>query len=258
FTLKGSSLDLLLPWYDAGADLVFSQHSLHRTDDRSQVNAGLGWRHFTDTAMTGVNLFVDHDLTRYHTRLGVGGEYWRDYLKLSGNGYLGLTGWRDAPELNGDYEARPANGWDLRAEGWLPSWPQLGGKLMVEQYYGDEVALFGKESRQKDPYAVTAGVSYTPFPLLTLSAEQKAGESGRHETQLGLSMTYTPGVSLSAQLDPDAVAARRSLAGSRHDLVERNNSIVLEYRRKEVVKLRLADPVRGLPGEEKGLVASLK
>lgn len=63
----------------------------------------------------------DHDLSRYHSRAGLGAEYWRDYLKLSSNAYIGLTGWRSAPELDNDYEARPANGWDLRAEGWLPA-----------------------------------------------------------------------------------------------------------------------------------------
>ncbi|EPR3746023.1 inverse autotransporter beta domain-containing protein, partial [Escherichia coli] len=74
------------------------------------------------------------------------------------------SNWRSAPELDNDYEARPANGWDLRAEGWLPAWPQLGGKLVYEQYYGDEVALFGKDERQNDPHAITAGLSYTPVP----------------------------------------------------------------------------------------------
>ncbi|PAZ22508.1 inverse autotransporter adhesin-like protein YeeJ, partial [Escherichia coli] len=52
--------------------------------------------------------------------------------------------------------------------------------------------------------------------------------------------------------------SRRSLAGSRHDLVERNNSIVLEYRKKTLVKLRLNDPVKGKPGEAKPVVASLQ
>ncbi len=136
--------------------------------------------------MTGVNLFFDHDLTRYHSRLGLGGEYWRDYLKLGANGYLRLTGWRDAPELDNDYEARPANGWDVRAEGYLPAYPQLGAKLMYEQYYGDEVALFGRDHRQKDPHAFTAGLSYTPVPLVSLSAEQRQGKGARMTPALAL------------------------------------------------------------------------
>lgn len=40
--------------------------------------------------MAGVNTFIDHDLSRSHTRIGVGAEYWRDYLKLSANGYIRL------------------------------------------------------------------------------------------------------------------------------------------------------------------------
>ncbi|QMA56810.1 inverse autotransporter beta domain-containing protein [Escherichia fergusonii] len=258
FTLKGSVLDLLLPWYDTPENIIFTQHSIHRTDDRNQLNTGAGWRHFMPDYMTGVNLFFDHDLTRYHSRLGLGGEYWRDYLKLGANGYLRLTGWRDAPELDNDYEARPANGWDVRAEGYLPAYPQLGAKLMYEQYYGDEVALFGRDHRQKDPHAFTAGLSYTPVPLVSLSAEQRQGKGGENDTRFGLNLSYTPGVSLARQLDPDAVAYRRSLSGSRHDLVERNNNIVLEYRKKELVKLQLNDPVTGKGGEQKALVASLQ
>lgn len=257
-SLKGSQLDLLLPWYDTQDHLLFTQHSIHRTDDRNQLNTGAGWRHFTPADMTGVNLFLDHDLTRYHSRAGVGIEYWRDNLKLGGNAYVGLTGWRSAPELDHDYEARPANGWDVRAEGYLPAYPQLGAKLMYEQYYGDEVALFGKDKRQKDPQAFTAGVSYTPFPLLSLSAEQRQGAQGENDTRFGVSLTWQPGVSLSKQMDPSAVAARRSLAGSRHDLVERNNNIVLEYRKKELIRLSLHDPVTGRPGEQRALVASLQ
>lgn len=110
----------------------------------------------------GHQLLFDHDLSRYHSRAGISAEYWRDYLKLSSNGYLRLTNWRSAPELDNDYEARPANGWDVRAEGWLPARPHLGGKLVYEQYYGDEVALFDKDDRQSNPHAITAGLNYTP------------------------------------------------------------------------------------------------
>ncbi|HHL6732615.1 TPA: inverse autotransporter adhesin IatC [Escherichia coli] len=258
FSLKSSSFEFLHPWYETPDNLVFSQHTLHRTDDRTQTNHGIGWRYFTPSWMSGVNMFIDHDLTRYHTRTGMGVEYWRDYLKLSGNGYLRLSNWRSAPELDNDYEARPANGWDLRAEGWLPAWPQLGGKLVYEQYYGDEVALFGKDERQNDPHAITAGLSYTPVPLISFSAEQRQGKQGENDTRIGMELTLQPGHSLQKQLDPAEVAARRSLVGSRYDLVDRNNNIVLEYRKKELVRLTLTDPLKGKPGEVKSLVSSLQ
>ncbi|EFD8758152.1 inverse autotransporter adhesin-like protein YeeJ [Escherichia coli] len=258
FSLKNSQFDFLHPWYETPDNLFFSQHTLHRTDERTQINNGLGWRHFTPTWMSGINFFFDHDLSRYHSRAGIGAEYWRDYLKLSSNGYLRLTNWRSAPELDNDYEARPANGWDVRAEGWLPAWPHLGGKLVYEQYYGDEVALFDKDDRQSNPHAITAGLNYTPFPLMTFSAEQRQGKQGENDTRFAVDFTWQPGSAMQKQLDPNEVDARRSLAGSRFDLVDRNNNIVLEYRKKELVRLTLTDPVTGKSGEVKSLVSSLQ
>lgn len=258
FSLKNSQFDFLHPWYETPDNLFFSQHTLHRTDERTQINNGLGWRHFTPTWMSGINFFFDHDLSRYHSRAGIGAEYWRDYLKLSSNGYLRLTNWRSAPELDNDYEARPANGWDVRAEGWLPAWPHLGSKLVYEQYYGDEVALFDKDDRQSNPHAITAGLNYTPFPLMTFSAEQRQGKQGENDTRFAVDFTWLPGSAMQKQLDPNEVAARRSLAGSRYDLVDRNNNIVLEYRKKELVRLTLTDPVTGKSGEVKSLVSSLQ
>lgn len=258
FSLKNSQFDFLHPWYETPDNLFFSQHTLHRTDERTQINNGLGWRHFTPTWMSGINFFFDHDLSRYHSHAGIGAEYWRDYLKLSSNGYLRLTNWRSAPELDNDYEARPANGWDVRAEGWLPAWPHLGGKLVYEQYYGDEVALFDKDDRQSNPHAITAGLNYTPFPLMTFSAEQRQGKQGENDTRFAVDFTWLPGSAMQKQLDPNEVAARRSLAGSRYDLVDRNNNIVLEYRKKELVRLTLTDPVTGKSGEVKSLVSSLQ
>ena len=258
FSLKNSQFDFLHPRYETPDNLFFSQHTLHRTDERTQINNGLGWRHFTPTWMSGINFFFDHDLSRYHSRAGIGAEYWRDYLKLSSNGYLRLTNWRSAPELDNDYEARPANGWDVRAEGWLPAWPHLGGKLVYEQYYGDEVALFDKDDRQSNPHAITAGLNYTPFPLMTFSAEQRQGKQGENDTRFAVDFTWQPGSAMQKQLDPNEVVARRSLAGSRYDLVDRNNNIVLEYRKKELVRLTLTDPVTGKSGEVKSLVSSLQ
>ncbi|WP_156124010.1 inverse autotransporter beta domain-containing protein [Enterobacter sp. Bisph1] len=258
FTLKDSALDFLLPWYQTPEWVVFSQQSIHRTDDRTQMNLGAGVRHFGSEWMTGANAFYDYDLTRYHSRAGIGAELWRDYLKLGANGYFRLSDWRSAPELNNDYEARPAHGWDIRAEGWLPAYPQVGGKLAVEKYYGKDVALFGRDKRQENPYAFTAGVNWTPVPLVTLSAEHAAGKSGMDDSRFGLQLNWTPGMSMAQHLNPDAVGERRTLAGSRLDLVERNNNIVLEYRKKELIKMALRERAEGLPGQAFTLVTSLQ
>ncbi|EDW5848462.1 hypothetical protein CHX87_004791 [Salmonella enterica subsp. enterica serovar Minnesota] len=257
FSLKNSAFDLLHPWWETPDNMLFSQGSLHRTDHRSQANLGFGWRHWTTgTAthgplhgdyMTGLNTFLDYDLSRAHARLGVGAEFWRDYLKLGANAYHRLTGWKNSPDLD-DYEERPANGWDLRMEGWLPSYPQLGTKLEYEQYYGNQVALFDTDHLQKDPGALTAGLTWTPFPLMTVSAGRRQGQNSHFETEFGVNFTLNPDLTWQQQTDPAAVAAMRTLAGSRHDFVERNNNIVLEYRKKTVIAIALPERVEGKSG----------
>lgn len=257
FSLKNSSLSLLHPWYDTPENMVFSQTGVHRTDDRTQANLGAGYRHFRGDDMFGANVFLDYDLSRDHARAGFGGEYWRNFLKLSANAYVHISGWKESPDVE-DYDERPANGWDVRAEGYLPSYPQLGAKVMYEQYYGDEVGLFGKDERQKNPHAVTAGVSYTPVPLLILSADEKTGKDGQHDTEIKAELNYHIGEPLSHQLDTDAVAASRSLAGSRYDLIDRNNNIILEYRKQEVIKLHVPSRVTGTPGQVIPLTLDVK
>ncbi len=120
------------------------------------------------------------------------------------------------------------------------------------------MALFDKDDRQSNPHAITAGLNYTPFPLMTFSAEQRQGKQGENDTRFAVDFTWQPGSAMQKQLDPNEVAARRSLAGSRYDLVDRNNNIVLEYRKKELVRLTLTDPVTGKSGEVKSLVSSLQ
>ncbi|RXN69861.1 hypothetical protein D0Z62_17630 [Providencia rettgeri] len=254
--IKNTQLDWLIPWYDQPDLLLFTQHNVHRTDGRLQTNNGVGVRHFTPDSMVGTNAFFDHDLSRYHSRVGFGVEYAQDFLKLSANTYLRTSSWRGASELKNDYNARPANGWDLQAEGFLPSYPHLGGNLKFEQYFGDDVALFGKDKRQKNPLATTIGMSWTPFSLVTLSAEQKIS-GGLSETNAKMEFTWTLGKSLAEHLDPTKVVESRRLLGSRYDFVNRNNNIVLEYQKKTLISLSLPDMVQGKTGDILPIINSL-
>ena len=243
--MKDSSFDFLYPWLDTQDYVLFSQTSLHRTDDRNQTNIGLGIRHFTpDNAMLGANVFYDYDLSRSHSRAGFGVEYWRDYFRLGVNTYFGLSDWKNSRDID-DYLERPANGWDFSAEGWLPAYPQLGASIQFEKYYGKNVGLFGSDNLQENPYAVTGGISYTPVPLIKFSAQHKQGQSNVHDTTFGVEFNYRPGVSLAEQLSSDNVAVMREVQNRRYDFVERNNNIVLEYKKKHALKISLPESVQG-------------
>lgn len=247
FKVNGSEADVLLPIYDNKSTLLFTQLGLRHVDGRNTSNIGLGVRQTVGEWMLGTNAFFDNDFTGENRRMGVGVEAWRDYLKLSANGYLRLTDWHQSRDF-ADYDERPANGYDVRAEGWLPAFPQLGAKVMFEQYRGNEVALFGKDNRQQDPWAFTGGATYTPVPLVTVGAQHRAGKSGQSDSQLSLQMNYRLGESWSKQLDPNLVGASRTLSGTRYDLVERNNTIVLDYRKQESVTLVLPEKSSGKGG----------
>lgn len=247
----GAGLDMLFPLHDSGTGLIFSQFGARRTNllqesYRTTVNLGLGYRHFGDGYMVGGNAFLDQDVSRGHRRLGLGGEWWADYLKLSMNGYFRLSDWKRSPDAR-DYQERPASGWDIRTEGYLPQYPQLGGKLMFEKYYGEEVGLFGASNRQRNPSAWTLGVSYTPAPLVTLGLDHRMGQGGQSDTSFKLGLKYALGVPLAKQLQPGEVARSRKLAGMRMDLVERNNEIVLEYKKNDPMTIQLPAAASGYP-----------
>lgn len=239
--LSRSSASLLTPLHDGEDNLLFSQLGVHDQDGRTIGNFGVGqrWDVVEDSWLLGYNAFFDHDFSRHHSRLGLGAEAWTDYLKLGANYYHPLSDWRDSKDAEDRLE-RAAEGFDIRTQAYLPAYPQLGASAVYEQYFGDEVALFGKDNLQRDPHAITLGVDYTPFPLATLKASHKQGQDGNQESRFDLTLNVQLGTALSKQLDPDNVAAMRSLMGSRYDLVDRNYDIVLEYKDKQTLGVDLA------------------
>ncbi|WP_286140693.1 inverse autotransporter beta domain-containing protein [Escherichia sp. ESNIH1] len=228
-----SSLDFLLPLYDNQQQLLFTQLGYRAPDGRNTGNFGLGVRVFNlENWMFGGNVFFDDDFTGKNRRVGAGAEAWTDFLKLGFNTYAGTTDWHSSRDY-ADYNEKPADGFDIRADGYLPAYPQLGGKLMYEKYYGDDVALFDKDTLQDNPSAVTVGLNYTPVPLVTAGVDYRRGQDSVDETEFSLNFRYALGQPWGAQISPDQVAVRRSLAGSRYDLVDRNNEIVLQYKKKQ-------------------------
>lgn len=252
--VKSGSLDVLMPLYDTKNDLLFTQLGFRRSnqfseDYRNTVNIGAGYRHTTDNRwILGANSFYDRDLTGKNDRLGLGLEAMTDYLKVSGNSYIRLSDWKQSPDMD-YFQERPANGWDLRTEAYLPQYPQLGGKLMYEQYYGEEVGLFGASNRQKDPSATTVGLSYTPIPLISLSTDYRQGENGLSETSFKIGFNLQLGVPLKKQLSADELRASRLIEHSRYDLVDRRNDIVLDFKENEKGSIALPIQLKGSANE---------
>ncbi|MDE1483614.1 inverse autotransporter beta domain-containing protein [Xenorhabdus bovienii] len=257
-TLENSALDILFPVYDNKADwLLFSQVGYRNKDSRNTLNFGVGGRYFQNNWMYGLNTFFDHDFTGKNRRLGLGGEIWGDYLKLSANAYYRLSDWQHSRDHK-DYYERPANGYDINGEFFLPAYPNLGAKLTYEQYFGDNVTLFNRDTKQKNPSLAKLGLTYTPIPLVTMGVDYKQGGSGHTETQFLANLNYRLGVPLSVQLSPDNVASMRTLAGSRYDLVERNYNIVLDHKKKQSAQLFLDNQIVGYSHElREGITANI-
>ncbi|MEM8312108.1 invasin domain 3-containing protein, partial [Morganella morganii] len=243
---KTGDADVLVPLVDNPNSLLFTQVGLRANEERTTTNLGLGYRQYEDGWMWGVNSFYDYDITGSNSRVGVGGELWADYLKFAANGYFRVTDWHQSKlhEMR-DYDERPANGFDIRAEGYLPDYPQLGAFAKYEQYFGDGISLASTTSSgelKSNPSVSTIGLSYTPFPLITFKGQTSRGDS--NDSQVGMELSYRFGVPLSQQLDTDNVDLMRNLAGNRYDFVDRNYNIVMQYRKQELLRIALPPTLR--------------
>lgn len=243
--------DVLLPVAESNDSLLFTQLGMRRTDDRNTLNLGVGYRQYIDDWMYGVNTFYDYDYTGKNSRLGIGSEIWKDYLKFAANGYFALTDWHQSRFSDmRDYDERPANGFDIRANAWLPSFPQIGASLKYEQYFGKGVDLAGNmniDDLKKNPRALTMGIDYTPIPLVTLKGEHSVGD--KNETSVGVDFNYRFGIPWEQQISTESVGMLRSLMGSMREFVDRNYNIVMQYRKQVLLSISLPKNVRAQAAE---------
>ncbi|ECG8633870.1 invasin, partial [Salmonella enterica subsp. salamae] len=238
-SLDENSIDTLIPIYNTEDNTFFTQFGIRNKNDRNVFNIGGGVRAIWDDWLLGINSFYDHDLTGDNRRIGFGVEAWGNYIQFSANNYFRLNDWQQSRDFS-DYNERPANGFDIRANAWLPSFPQLGGKLIYEQYFGNQVALLDKNNLQGNPYSFTAGLNYTPFPLLTLGVDQRFGKGGNNDTQLSLQLTYRLGSSWESQINPSSVSGIRQMSENRYNLVERNNNFIFDYKKQDLISITLS------------------
>lgn len=256
--------DVLLPFWDAPRHTLFTQIGARGMDvsggeeDGSQRwigNFGLGHRWFplassmedAGNLMLGWNIFFDNDFSRSHQRGGAGVEAQYDWFHLAANYYAPLSDWKDSRDFDGTFiEERPARGWDARARAYLPFYRNVALTGAFSQWYGDHVAMYGSvDDLEKDPRVWSYGVEYTPIPLLSAFARQRSTERGKTDTEFGLQFTWHFGMPWEEQTSHAKVAELRTVSGSRHEFVDRENRIILEYRAKNSGRIEYLGPVPG-------------
>jgi adhesin/invasin len=179
----------------------------------------------------GYNVFLDQDFSRGHLRGGLGLELWYDWLRMAGNYYKPLSAWRPSEDFDSRYiQERPAEGFDVRLTGYVPFYRHLALNAAMERWRGEYVGALGHSERlYSDPTVLSGGAAWTPVPMVTVSGEARSSKS-HTEGRFGLTLNYFFGVPIEEQLSPGRVAELTSVDNSRHDFVQRQNEIILEYR----------------------------
>jgi hypothetical protein len=235
--------DLFLPFYDARNATAYAQLGARSMDaeqsrDRWIGNAGSGRRWFpqarnsTDSGdwMFGCGAFFDYDFTRSHQRGGPNLEAQYDWLWLSANYYFPLSFRREAKDADGGHmRERAAEGWNLSVKSYLPFYRQIAVTGAYSQWFGDHVGIFSSEHREKDPKVWSCGLEYTPVPLVSGFITRQTSERGRKDTEVGLRFTYHFQMPWEDQTSTAKVDRLRTVSGARHEFVDRENRIVLEY-----------------------------
>ncbi|EIC83653.1 inverse autotransporter beta domain-containing protein, partial [Serratia sp. M24T3] len=240
FELK---LDYFNPWLEGDKYTLYSQLSSYRWNERNQFNIGIGYRYnINEGLILGSNIFFDQDLTRSHNRVGLGVEAWGERIRSSLNYYLPLSGWKKSndAQFNPDpvHQAlfeRAARGWDVNLEALI--FKPLSAKMTWFQWYGSEVDALGTLDRvSNNPFGLTLGLNWQPIPLLGFAIEETLLSDRFHEFKVAMNFTWNFNESMQQQLDFERGQAISALSLSRHDFVTRNNNIVLEYKKKEIIR----------------------
>ena len=125
---------------------IFTQVSAFYTDNRTTLNAGLGYRRLVsdNTLMLGVNSFYDHEFPYDHGRYSIGLEARSTVGEVNANMYQATTKWKTGK--HGQQE-RALDGWDIEAGLPLPymNW----ATVFVKHYEWDGVDG-GKDAKGND------------------------------------------------------------------------------------------------------------
>ncbi|WP_211080473.1 inverse autotransporter beta domain-containing protein [Enterobacteriaceae endosymbiont of Donacia fulgens] len=261
--LNNSEASLLLPLIENENYVFFLQNNIHETDNRIQNNLGFGIRKISidNNYLFGINSFLDYDISLENTRIGIGGEFWKEFLKLNINIYYGLSRWWHSNILNqkktifnnlndDDFFSRPATGWDFRIEGYFPKLPELIFNFDYSKYFGN--IEFKKENYKKlsSPSILSFSINYNPIPFLNFTIQKSHTFLGQSNLQFGININLNLNSSFYNHIHTKINDIFSSSYDHKYDFVNRNNNIFLESRKKYLIKLSTKKKIIGFPRSE--------
>ena len=206
---------------------LFTQVSAFYTDNRTTLNAGLGYRRmeFDNTLMLGVNAFYDHEFPYDHGRYSVGLEARSTVGEINANMYQATTKWKTGK--NGQ-EERALDGWDIEAGLPLPymNW----ATVFVKRYKWDGVDG-GKDAKGNDAQLR----AYVPLlPGLEIQAGRTFKDDDKDANYFIASYNITEAFSnkpkQQVQWFNDTAYKLESMEDRRYEKVRRENIIVKQVR----------------------------
>ena len=206
---------------------LFTQVSAFYTDNRTTLNAGLGYRRmeFDNTLMLGVNAFYDHEFPYDHGRYSVGLEARSTVGEINANMYQATTKWRSAET---GFEERALDGWDIEAGLPLPymNW----ATVFVKRYQWD--AVEGAKDAKGNDAQLRA---YVPLlPGLEIQAGRTFKDDDKDANYFIASYNITEAFSNKPkqpiQWFNDTAYKLESMEDRRYEKVRRKNIIVKQVR----------------------------
>ena len=241
---------LLVPLYNTPNNIIYTQAGLtHASGSRDIVHGGFGWRYFPEATdydqvgsyMVGANMVYDYDLHRKHKRLSLGLEYANRYVSVASNYYHRLSNWTDSFDFEKEYvQERPADGFDVKTKFFLPHVKSRGALAVnadLTHWIGHDIAPFGTasnaESLEDNPWIFGFGLSYQPFPALSLSFTHQVSAGGHNNELFQMNFNLPLGdYDLKDAFNPDALGQGSGfdLVSMRKSFIQRDYNMPLQYR----------------------------
>ncbi|MBX1885984.1 inverse autotransporter beta domain-containing protein, partial [Campylobacter peloridis] len=187
--------------------------------------------------MLGLNSIYDYDFNREHKRISFGVEAMVDTLAFHANIYQRLSDWIGSFDFDKNYiQERPANGWDMGLKYAFPTMSNIAVFANISKWYGEKVAPFNNanslDDLEKNPLIYEGGISYAPVPALNFSLSHKRSDKSDKQGT-NIAMNFNIPLDYNAfkhAFDPKLAGLANTIEGSRTKFVDRDYSMVLEYR----------------------------